>query len=145
MWTRSISVIAVATFAVTGCGGGDGGGQQAEVADMLIESAAADGMALDEECVRDTAKELSDDDAAKIVAAGIDGNPDVSPEADAVGEKMFNCLDTDAFVDQIVQELGGDEAVDADCLKRALSGLTPDEFESDEAVSAMFECMDLGG
>ena len=40
---------------------------QDEVADMMIEEMEAEGMDVDEDCVRDAAGELSDDDAQAIV------------------------------------------------------------------------------
>ncbi|MFP5486748.1 MAG: hypothetical protein ACLGHQ_00375 [Acidimicrobiia bacterium] len=136
--TRLIGPLAIATLALAACGGG-GGGQQGEVADMMLASAEEEGIELDDDCVRDVAGRLSDDDAAAIVEAGVDGDPDISGDADALAEEMFDCLDTDAFVDQIVAEMGGQEGLDVDCLKEVL------EEQGLEAMDggAMLECIDL--
>jgi len=141
MRTRLFGSIAVAALVLAGCGGGDDGGQQGEVADMMLEAAETDGVALDEDCVRDVAGQLSDEDAAAIIEAGPEGDADVSAEADALGEEMFSCLDTDALVDQIVSEMGDEGGVDADCLKRVLEEEGIDALES----GAMFECIEIGG
>lgn len=142
MRTRLIASLAVATLAVSACGGDDGSsGQQGEVADMMLEAAESEGITLEEGCVRDVAGRLSDDDAAKIVEAGVDGDPELSADAEALAEEMFDCFDTDALVDQIVAEMGDQEGIDADCLKRVLGEQGLDALES----GAMLECIDLGG
>lgn len=137
MRTRLFGTVVIAALALSACGGG--GGKQGEVADMMLASAAQEGIDLDEKCVRDVAGKLSDDDAAKIVAAGMDGDPDVSADAEALAGQIFGCFDTDAMVDQIIGEMG-DEGVDAECLKKVLREQGMDALET----GAMFECMDFG-
>lgn len=145
MRTRLVGTLTIAAFALTACGGGDGaGGSQGEVADLVIESAAEEGLELDEDCVRETAGKLSDDDADKIVAAGADGDPDVSEEADALGAEMFGCVNTDALVDQMVEELGG-EGIDTECLKDALRGVDAAEIAAGNMPEGIFECIEIGG
>jgi hypothetical protein len=101
MRTRLFGTLAVAALALSACGGDDGGSSpQDQVADMMIEALnettdleGIEGIEIDEGCIRDKVGELSDEDARAIVAAGPEGNPDVSADADAVGEAMFECID----------------------------------------------------
>ena len=145
MRTRLIGSLAIATLALTACGGGDGSsGSQGEVADMLLADAADDGLELDEDCVRETAGKLSDDDADKILEAGPDGDADVSAEAGELAAEMFGCVDTDALVDEMVAELGG-EGVDADCLKEVLGDVDPDALAAGAMPDGLFDCIELSG
>ena len=145
MRTRLIGSLAIATLTLAACGGGDGSsGSQGEVADMLLADAADEGLDLDEDCVRETAGKLSDDDAEKILEAGPDGDADVSEEADELAAEMFRCVDTDALVDQMVEELGG-EGVDADCLKEILRDVDPDALAAGAMPDGLFDCIDIGG
>jgi len=142
MRTKLFSAIAATTLvvSVSACGGG-GGGDQGEVADMLMDAASEGGLELDEDCVNDTAAKLSDDDAKKIVDAGPDGDPELSPEAEALADEIFNCVDAGAFVDTILAEFEGDDSVDTDCLREELEGLTsPDEIQ-DKMFDVMIDCM----
>jgi hypothetical protein len=143
MRTRLLGSIAIATLALAACGGG-GGGDQDEVADMIIDAAADEDFQLDEGCVRDVASKLSDDDAAKMLEAGPDGNPDLSEDADALASDMFSCVDTDQMVDQLVEQMG-DEGFDADCLKEVLADFDPEALANGEMPDGMFDCVDLGG
>lgn len=130
MRTKLFSTLAVTAFVATACGGG-GGGQQGEVADLFIELASDEGIELDRGCVEDAAEGLSDDDAEKIIEAGTEGDPEVSPEADEIGNEMFSCVDAGSYIDSIVSQFEDDDSVDADCLRAELEGLTtPEEIES---------------
>lgn len=109
MRTRLFGTIAIAALALTACGGdddggsGDGGGggsAQDEVADMMIdvlneasELEGVEGIEIDEDCIRDKVGELSDEDARAIVDAGPEGDPEVSDQAEVIGESMFECVD----------------------------------------------------
>mgnify|MGYP001817806181 CR=1 FL=1 len=140
MRTQIIASLAAATLLFSACGGSSG--SQGEVADLMIEDAEAGGIELDEGCVKDIAGELSDEDAEKMVAAGVDGEADISAEGQALGLKMLSCVDTDALVDQMVAELG--DEIDADCLKDALKDV--DLSAGEEALfGAMMQCANLGG
>jgi hypothetical protein len=143
MRTRLIGSLAIATLTFAACGGGSGG-QQGEVADMMLEAAGDEGFDLDEDCVRETADKLSDDDAAKIVEAGPDGNADLSEEADALANEMFSCVNTDALVDQMVDQLGG-EGIDTDCLKDVLSDMDPEALADGDMPDGLFECIEING
>lgn len=136
MRTRITVPVTVAALAISACGGG--GDAQSQVADLMVEAAEAEGLALDRDCVGDLAGQLSDDDAQKLIDAGVDGDPDVSAEADAIGEQMIGCLDTDSLVDQLVAEMGG-EGVDADCLKAVLEEGGIEAMEG----TAMLECFEI--
>lgn len=101
MRTRFIATFALASLALAACGGDGGGGSaQDQVADMMMEALDeamagedTEGIEIDEDCVRDKVGELSDDDAQAILDAGPDGDPDVSAEAEAIGESMLECVD----------------------------------------------------
>ncbi|MDW3214323.1 MAG: hypothetical protein R8G01_10020 [Ilumatobacteraceae bacterium] len=138
MRKKLFSTLAATAVVVSACGGG--GGKQGEVADMFIDLASDEGLELDRGCVEDAADRLSDDDAAAIVEAGTEGTPDVSPEADEIGESIFNCVDASSFVDSIVAGYEGDDSIDVDCLRDELEGLsTPDEIQ-DKAFDIALAC-----
>lgn len=92
-----------APLALVACGGGGGGGGsvQDQVADLLIgavtEAVESEGLAfeIDESCVRALTDQLSDADAKAIVEAGVEGEPETSAEADAIGEQIENCISVD--------------------------------------------------
>ena len=106
MRRRLLGTITIAALALAACGGDDDGGGgggggdvQDEVADMMIEMfdqmSELEGIefGLDDDCVRDRVSELSDADARAILEAGPDGDPEVSPEAETIGESMAECVD----------------------------------------------------
>jgi len=108
-------------------GGGDSSGltddQQAAV-DQLLQIQDEEGLAFDEACVRDKAAELSDEDAAAIAAAGPDGDVELSEEGQLVTLELSTCLDNDAMVDMLVEQIGASgEDVDEDCVREALEGV----------------------
>lgn len=104
MRIRIIGTVAVATLALAACGGGDGGGSaQDEVVDLMYEALEQEGISadvLDRDCMTDLVSELSDDDAEKLIEAGVDGDPDVSAEAEAIGDSMIECLDMAALMEE---------------------------------------------
>lgn len=150
MKSRVLAAIGVAGVVLAACGGGDGGTQD-EVADMVLEEMSEEGVELDEDCVRDAAQELSDDDAQKILDAGPGGNAEgLSPEATEAADSLINCVDTDAVIDQMIDEMvddAGADNVDVDCLKDAFRDLDLTTFdEADpEMMSDLFECISIGG
>lgn len=109
-FTRLAAVVAL-TGALVACGGDDGGsgpgggGAQAEVARLLIqefEGEEMEGMSVDEACVRSATSQLSDADAAALVAAYPDGDPELSmsdAEEDAFFEELFTCVEFDFDLD----------------------------------------------
>ncbi|MCB0967494.1 MAG: hypothetical protein KDB37_11720 [Ilumatobacter sp.] len=150
MKSRLFATLSVAALTLAACGGG--GGSQDEVADMMIEEMEAEGMDVDEDCVRDAAGELSDDDAQAILDAGPGGDPDVSDDAQAAAAKLIDCVDIGSIVeeqiDALVDEMG-EENVDRECLDNALDDLDLAAMEEDPSalMGPMMECItiDLGG
>jgi hypothetical protein len=150
-----IPTFALALLVLAACGDDDGGsasGVQGEAADQLITSAEAGGLALDEDCINQTAAKLSYADAQAIVDAGPDGDADVSAEAEALQNELFNCIDSGAFADLMMDSLNAsgmdvdegcvrDKAKDLDPAALAESGGQP----SDDFVTAMLDCVDLTG
>ena len=128
---------------------GDGSPQD-QVADMLVDEMGAEGMTIDRDCARDAASKLSDDDARKILDAGVDGDPDVSDDAMKAAENMVSCIDTDQVVDQMIANMVdtmGEENVDVDCMKDALKDLDLANMDDDggEVATAMTQCVKMGG
>jgi len=154
MKIRVLVAAGAALVLVTACSGDDdggSGGKQGEVADMVLEEMEGEGVTMDEECVRDAAGELSDEDAQKVLDAGPGGDDsELSPEAAAAAAELVNCIDTDVLVDEIVEDLVenvGTENVDVECLKDALRDVDMANLDSDDTslVTAMTECTDLEG
>ncbi|MEY4230552.1 MAG: hypothetical protein RLZZ362_1401 [Actinomycetota bacterium] len=133
---------------------------------ITLVSGSLAGMTVDEQCVREAVGKLSDDDLRAIVAAGQDGDPTVSAEADAIGASLVECvtdfgdeLDTsgtgpipdgiamtdaliDLFVDQI--EATGLQA-DRPCIEQALAGIDVAQLagvmNNSELMSTLSACI----
>jgi hypothetical protein len=92
-----IATLAASALVVAACGsdsgGGSGGESQSELAGLMTEMLDEAGITYDADCIEDKTSQLSDEDAEAIVAAGVDGDPDVSDEADAIGDSLVECLD----------------------------------------------------
>jgi hypothetical protein len=155
---RVIAIAAIATLAIAACGSDDDGGGsggdsvQDQAADQAIAEAAGEDIQLDEDCVRDVAGELSDEDAQAIIDAGPDGDAELSEAGEALSSQLFNCIGTDdlanLFIDGM-KESGQD--VDEDCVREQIGELDPsvlaeagDEPPA-EVVTALMECVSLGG
>jgi hypothetical protein len=147
------ATIAVAALVLAACGSdGDGGasGVQGEAADAAMALAADEDFELDESCVNDIAKQLSDEDAQAIVDSG-GGDADLSPEGAALSLQLLGCIDGDALVDQFIAGMTADgQEVDEDCVRENLEGYDLAEVAasgqpSDEMVAALIPCFDLGG
>ena len=140
---RLVAALAGGLLVLAACG--DGGGNQDQAADMLIEGAEDEGIEIDEDCVRDKASQLSDEDAQKIIdAEDSDETPDLSPEGLALTAEVVSCVPRDAMIDQILGDLP--EGIDGDCVRQALEGVDLSEFVAngeapEEFISAMTECM----
>lgn len=136
---RFTLIAAATTLALTACGGSSS--DQDEVADLLIETASEEGLELDEGCVRDTASQLSDADAAALVEAGVDGEADVSDEANALADEILGCVDVSSYRDALIDAISeGDDSIDADCLRDALGDLSSAEEIDDAIFGAAFDC-----
>ena len=102
------------SLALVGCGsdgdssGSDSGTTQSELADLLV--AQGEGVGFDEQCVRDKADELSDEDAQFLID-NIDASDteDFSAELQAWVDGLFECLD-DSGVTETTD--GADSAAD---------------------------------
>lgn len=151
---RKFVLMAVAAALVLGACGSDGGSSlsddQQEVVDMLNTAMGEEGLALDQECAEEVAAKLTDDDASALVAAGVDGDPELSAQGEALGMEMFGCLDRDSFIDSLITEIEGSGAqVDADCVRNSLSDFDMDQLadamEADEPpsdfTSAILDCV----
>jgi len=100
------AIAVVAPLGLVACGGGDdngGGGTsvQDQVAELFIGAVAEAlegeelSFELDEDCVKALTDQLSDADAQAIVDAGLEGEPETSAEADAIGEQLESCISVD--------------------------------------------------
>lgn len=120
--TFMIATIA-AGLALTACGSdGDSGselsGPQADAARSAIDSAAEDGVELDESCVNEIAGQLSDEDASLAAA---ESDADLSPAGEALTVELLSCADEDAIVDLFVEELSQSGVpLDEDCAREQI-------------------------
>jgi hypothetical protein len=142
-------LLAVSVLCLAACGDDDDDangdatatGVQADAADEIISQADDGDLDPDEECIREKAAGLSDEDAQKIVDAGDSDEPDLSPEGLAIVGETMSCVSGDAMMDSIIESLP--EGVDGDCVRDKLqdvdfgaiftTGTTPPEVE--EAVT----------
>lgn len=125
MKRTAIALALAAATALTACGSDDSSssisGPQADAAQAAIDSAAEEGVTLDEDCVNDVAAQLSDADA-ELAAA--DGDAELSPEGEALTVQLVACADPDELIDVIIGSMGDDGAMfDEDCTREALRGL----------------------
>jgi hypothetical protein len=113
-----------AGLALTACGSDDGAavsGPQADAAQAAIDSAAEEGLTLDEDCVNDLAAQLSDEDAETAAA---DGDAALSPEGEALTVQLISCADPDELIDSIIGAMtDGGAMIDEDCARDALEDL----------------------
>jgi len=92
-------------------------GVQADAAEEMIRQADDANLDPDEDCIREKAAGLTDEDAQKVVDAGSD-SPDLSPAGLAIVGEAATCLSGDAFLDSIIESLP--EGADADCVREQL-------------------------
>jgi hypothetical protein len=118
---------------------------------MLNTAMEEEGLAIDQSCAEDVAARLSDDDAAALVAAGVDGDPELTADGEALGMELFGCLDRDVFIDSLIEEIRASGAtVDEGCFRDALSDLEmsdlAESMDSDEPpadfMSAILGCVE---
>ncbi len=152
--------LVTATLFLGACGSSDGGsndggssdggsssasGDQGRVADLLLSAAADEGFELDADCVNENVSELTDEDAKALADSGLEGNPEVSAAADAIGETIFSeCVDAASYLDALIASFGeSDPTLDTECLASALEGKTVDEID-DELFDAALSCSPEG-
>jgi hypothetical protein len=133
-----IGATVLLALVLAACGGGDASPQD-EVAELFVDAMADQGIVLDEDCTKDAAQELSDDDAQAMVDAGADAGADFSPAATQFAAKAASCIDIGSLVDQMV-DLLGDDLVDGDCLKDALEGIDPAVIDSGDFPAEADAC-----
>jgi len=133
---------------------------------IALVTGSLGGMTVDEQCVRDAVGKLSDDDLRAIVAAGENGDPDVSAEGDAIGSSLIECVTdfgddldtsgtgsipdgiamTDALIDVFVQQIEatGMQA-DRPCVEQALEGVDvaqlADVMNNSELMTTLSACI----
>jgi hypothetical protein len=89
MAQRIIAVLAITALSVTACGGSDASGVQGEAADKTISDLKAENIGVDEGCVQDAAKDLTDADAQAV----LDNTP-LTEAGEQIGLAMFlECTD----------------------------------------------------
>lgn len=151
--------VAFASFGLVACGGSDSSSSgltddQQAAASLTIQQAKDGGVELDESCVNGVAAQLSDDDAQKIVAAGTDGEADVSEEGDALSLELLNCAGQDAIIDLMVKSLNeSGQNFDEDCVRENLADIDMAELATamgdgdapPEFTAALMKCVDVGG
>jgi hypothetical protein len=151
-----VASLAVGVLVLAACGSDSGGssGPQGEAADAAIAAASEEGMTLDEECVNDVASQLSDEDAEAIVAAGPDGDPDVSDEGTAIGAQLLGCADSSDIADAFIEEIkASGQEFDEACVREGLDDLDLSTLAGDaqsgeapeELIKAVFDCFEVGG
>jgi hypothetical protein len=182
MSTKKLATAAViaAISLLAACGGDDGGDSAGNagnagnadgrdiITGQLMEVIGTDGAEADEDCVRDVVAQLSDEDVDAIVAAGPDGDPAVSAEAEDIGMKLAECVTdfggsldsvvpgdvdipddvqvTDAMVDVMVAQIeASGMTVDRDCIGEALEGqdlaAIAENATNPEVLQSMMACV----
>jgi hypothetical protein len=121
------SIVAVASallvLAFTSCGSDSDSGSelseaQSAAAAAAIESAAADGVTLDEACVEEVAGQLSEDDAQ---LAADDADAELSAAGEALGLELLSCADADEIIELFIAGMSeGGELFDEDCAREQL-------------------------
>jgi hypothetical protein len=136
MRNRLISTIALAAV-LAACGGG--GSDADAIADQLIDEADAEGMDLDEACVREVAAKFEGDDVAKVKDGDFDG---LSEAGQATAVEALQCLSTDSIATQLLDSLPDDGSIDKECIADAIKDLDATALTSgDPALTqAMIDC-----
>jgi hypothetical protein len=139
-----MALAAAATLLLAACGGGSDSPQD-EAANLAIASAKAEGVDLDEGCVRDLAGGLSDEDAQAIIEAGTASDAELSDSGLRAAASLLDCVDRGEFVDQMMEQIGDTPGLDADCMRDALTELDLANFDPEDPgfAAAMIDCVDL--
>jgi hypothetical protein len=140
------ALLASSVLLVAACGGDDdsASGVQSDAADEFIQQMKDGDVNPDEECVHTAFADMSDDDAQRIVDAGSDETPDLSPEAMAiVTEATASCASSEDLLNSIIESLP--EGVDGDCVRDKLDGVDFGDVVSSgtmppEVEEALTEC-----
>jgi hypothetical protein len=143
---RITALLASSVLLVAACGDDDdsAGSVQDDAADELVQQMNDEDVDADEDCVREAFVDMSDDDAQKIVDAGSDESPDLSPEGLAiVTQATASCASGEDMLDSIIESLP--EGVDGDCVRDRLADADFGEIVSSgtmppEIQEAITEC-----
>jgi len=111
----------------------DGPSAQRQVAEHVFETAAQDGMEIDEQCVVQLASRLSDEDAAIILAAFEYGGTPYY--ASAEGRRFYSvgllkCVPSEVLVDALFEQIAASLDTDPDCTHEVLSAMPGDDFRA---------------
>jgi hypothetical protein len=151
---KRISIVAAAALvlAVSACGSdsdsADLSDAQAAAAQSAIDSAAEDGVTLEESCVNDVAAQLSEDDAALAAA---DADAELSTAGEALGIELLSCADSDEIIDLFIASLSeGGQPFDEACARETLEDFGVTELVESagadgppaELIDALTECLD---
>jgi hypothetical protein len=141
-------LLAASVLFVAACGDDDddtAGGVQNDAADELVQQMEDEDIDADESCVREAFADMSDEDAQKIVDAGSDETPDLSPEGLAIAtQATTSCVSGEDLLDSFIESLP--ENVDGDCVRETLEGVDFDFSElmagnlPPEVEQAMDDC-----
>lgn len=157
--TGRATLAAVAALSLlAACGGDDGGSSDVDTAvDKAVEEAAAEGVSLDRDCVKDIAEKLSDEDIAKIAESEDGEDVELSPEGEALSIEILGCVPKDELVDQMMTSLAGTEGVDEECLRGVFDEMTTEELQAmaasggdssseafNEMMTKVMPCITLG-
>jgi len=107
---------------------------KADVLGQLLESSEAEGVVVDEACLREVVARLSDDDARLLAELGID-DAEVSDQGDELAVELFGCIPGEWWLDEMARELESQGlTVDRACLEAEL-----DDFDFRELGRAFRE------
>jgi hypothetical protein len=136
--------LAVAALVLASCGSDSSSGlgdEQQRVADILTEAANEVGITLDSDCVNENLGELTDDDAKALADSGLEGNAEISDDAEAIGDAMFtDCVDAESYGKSVAESIAdSDESIDQSCLEDEFDGLGVQEID-EVASDAVLRC-----
>lgn len=152
---KFIGALAVGTLVLAGCGDDDGGadlsGAQQQAVDQLMDSAGEAGFSVELGCVEGLAADLSEEDAEAIVAAGPDGDADLSAEGEALSDQLLSCVDEDDLIDTFIEQIeASGQEVDDECVRDALDGMdiasmiaSGGDEPPAELIEAVLGCVEL--
>jgi hypothetical protein len=102
---------------------------QERVVELVMETSGAEGLELDEPCVRDVISQLSPQDAKALADNELGGEVELTAEGEALGEGLVSCLDRDKFIDALVADLNaGGVDLERDCIADALADVELSEL-----------------
>ena len=122
----------VVSIGTAGAAAGPGGSDPADVADLLLSQADAEGYDVDRSCALGLANQLSVEDRTKILADP-QGSPTLSAAGDAISAKTVTCI---RFTDRtrqslaktVADSLGSSDATVVSCVDGVFSKLDDAEL-----------------